>query len=67
MSYVRIQDLLKKTDSMYKLVVMASRRATELNAGAPRLVEEEKAKMTSIALDEILQGKVKLSTNGKAK
>ncbi len=67
MSYVPIQDLLKKTNSMYKLVVMASRRATELNAGAPRLVEEEKAKMTSIALDEILQGKVKLSANGKAK
>jgi DNA-directed RNA polymerase subunit omega len=67
MSYVPIQELLKKTDSMYKLVVLASKRATELNAGAPRLVEEESEKVTSTALEEIFQGKIKVGINGKGK
>ena len=60
MSYVRVQDLLKKTNSLYKLVVLASKRAAELNSGAPRLVEENHEKISSIALEEISQGKVKL-------
>jgi len=60
MSYVPVQDLLAKTDSIYKLVVLASKRAVELNAGAPRLVEVDGEKISSIALEEIAQGKVKL-------
>ena len=60
MSYVPVQDLLAKTDSIYKLVVLASKRAVELNAGAPRLVEADGEKISSIALEEIAQGKVKL-------
>ena len=63
MSYVPIQDLLAKTDSIYKLVVLASKRAVELNAGAPRLVEADGEKISSIALEEIAQGKVKLDKN----
>ena len=67
MSYVPVQDLLVKTNSIYKLVVMASRRAQELNSGAPRLVEvedEKHANAANIALEEIAQDKVKLQ-NGK--
>jgi len=60
MSYVPVQDLLAKTNSIYKLVVLASKRAVELNAGAPRLVEADGEKISSIALEEIAQGKVKL-------
>ena len=60
MSYVRVQDLLATTGSLYKLVVLASKRALELNAGAPRLVEVDKQKISSIALKEIAEGKVKL-------
>jgi DNA-directed RNA polymerase omega subunit len=60
MSYIPIQDLLDKTGSIYKLVVLASKRATELNAGAPKLVEMNHEKVTTIALEEIAQGKVKL-------
>lgn len=60
MSYVPIQDLLAKTGSMYKLVVLAAMRASELNAGAPQLVESEGEKVSTIALEEIAQGKVKL-------
>ncbi|MBL7085157.1 MAG: DNA-directed RNA polymerase subunit omega [Candidatus Omnitrophica bacterium] len=60
MSYVPVQDLLSKTNSIYKLVVLASKRAVELNAGAPSLVETDGEKISSIALEEIAQGKVKL-------
>ena len=66
MSYVRIQDLLEKTDSIYKLVVLASKRAVELNAGAPKLVEIDTEKISSIALEEIARGKVKLE-KGKSR
>ena len=67
MSYVPVQDLLAKTNSIYKLVVLASKRAVELNAGAPRLVEADGEKISSIALEEITQGKVKLKTQEKKK
>lgn len=63
MSYVPVQDLLAKTDSIYKLVVLASKRAVELNAGAARLVETDGEKISSIALEEIAQGKVKINKN----
>jgi len=60
MSYVAIQDLLAKTDSIYKLAILASRRAVQLNAGAAKLVEIDEKKFSSIALAEIAEGKVKL-------
>ena len=60
MSYVPIQNLLSKTGSIYKLVVLASKRAVELNLGSPRMIETEDKKISSIALEEIAQGKVKL-------
>jgi len=59
MSYVPIQDLLSKTGSLYKLVVLASKRAVELNAGAPRMIEANNEKVCSVALEEIARGKVK--------
>lgn len=62
-----IEKLLAKTGgSVYKLVILASRRAAELNAGAPPLVEVSgQEKVSTITLGEILQGKVgmKLGTN----
>lgn len=60
MSYVAIQDLLSKTGSIYKLVILASKRALELNAGAPRMIETDSEKISSIALEEIAQGRVKI-------
>ena len=69
MAYTSVQDLLSKTDSIYKLVILASRRALELNAGAPKLVDADSEKVCTIALEEIAQGKVKLEDTapGKAK
>jgi len=61
MSYVEVQDLLSKTNSIYKLVVLAAKRAGELNAGAPRLIETDSQKISTVALEEIAEGKVKLS------
>lgn len=58
MIYVPLDDLMKRADSVYKLVVLAARRASELNEGAPKLVESESKKTSTIALEEIARGKV---------
>jgi len=56
-----IDTLLNKTGSIYKLVVLASRRAIELGEGAAKLVNAPPdAKVTTIALMEILEGKISL-------
>ena len=58
MGQVPIEELLKRCGSVYKLVILAARRAKEISEGAPALVETPPRKVTSIALEEILQGKV---------
>ncbi len=58
MAYAPLEDLLKNSDSIYKLVIMASKRALELSEGQPKLVESSSDKSATIALEEIAQGKV---------
>lgn len=59
MSYIAMEDLLEKVDSRYKLVILASRRAVELSKGGQRLVDiSPKAKASTIALEEIREGKI---------
>jgi DNA-directed RNA polymerase subunit omega len=58
MAQVPIEDLLKRCGSIYRLVILAAKRAKELADGSPALVEVHHRKATSVALDEILQGKV---------
>ena len=58
MAQVPIEDLLKRCGSIYKLVILAAKRAKEVAEGSPSLVETGHKKVTSIALDEILRGKV---------
>ena len=55
-----IEDLLPKAGmSTYRLVRMASKRALELSEGKPCLVSDvPNDKLTSMALEEIAQGKV---------
>jgi len=54
------EDLIKNTDnSIYKLVILAARRAIELNGGMPRLIEGNLGKNGSVALEEIKEGKIK--------
>ena len=58
MAQVPIEDLLKRCGSFYKLVILAAKRAKEVAEGSPPLVETHQKKVTSIALEEIVQGKV---------
>ncbi|MBU2540300.1 MAG: DNA-directed RNA polymerase subunit omega [Candidatus Omnitrophica bacterium] len=62
MPYIPLEKLIDKTDnSLYKLVVLASKRAFEIAEGAPPLVEKtSSSKPGSIALEEIAQGKVRI-------
>lgn len=54
-----IDKLLDKTHSIYKLIILASKRAIELADGAQRLVDAPAdTKPAHIALDEILAGKI---------
>lgn len=63
--YVPIEPLMEKIGSIYKLVIVAARRALELNDGAPRLVEADpKAKPSTVALAEIAAGKVSMKIKG---
>lgn len=51
-------ELEKQCGSMYKLVIMAAKRAKEIAEGATPLVRLDGAKVASVALEEIRQGKV---------
>ena len=70
MQQAPIDELLKRCPSIYKLVVIAAKRAKELSEGAPKLVETDHKKVSSIALEEIRQGRVVLEgleVEGEAK
>lgn len=58
--YLSTEELLDKTKSVYKLVILASKRALELNSGSPKLVEIDSKRISTIALEEIRQGKVSI-------
>lgn len=58
MSYVDIEKLLEKAGSIYKLVNLASQRASALNEGSPKLIDTNSKSNTTIALEEIKQGKI---------
>ena len=54
-------DLLEKVTSVYKLCNLAAIRAMELNDGMKKLVEAPpNEKLTSVAIKEIAEDKVKL-------
>lgn len=60
MVYVPLEKLLDKSDnSIYKLVILASKRALEIAEGQPKLVGgNAAAKPSTIALYEIAEGRV---------
>jgi len=61
----KLEELLTGKGNRYRLAVIASKRARELNAGAPALIESEVRKTTSLALGEVLQGKIKYERRAK--
>ena len=58
MAQVPIEELLRRCGSVYRLVILAAKRAKEVAEGSPALVETPHRKVTSVALEEILHGKV---------
>jgi DNA-directed RNA polymerase subunit omega len=62
---VSAEELLDKTNSIYKLVILASKRALELNEGSPKLVETESKKASTVALEEIKSGKISMKEKKK--
>ena len=56
---IPVEKLLEKTGSVYKLVIVAAKRALELSEGSPKLVTSSaKEKPALTALREIIEGKV---------
>lgn len=59
MAHFSVEDFKGKIDSMYRLVIVASRRANQVNRPDSRpLVATRSKKPTIIALEEILDGRV---------
>jgi len=53
-----IDEIKQKADSRYTLVIMAAKRARDLVAEKPALVEIENNVPISIAAEEIVQGEI---------
>lgn len=53
-----LEELLKRVDNRYTLVVAAAKRARQILEGAEPLVNIDSNKPVSIALAEVAQGKV---------
>jgi len=62
---IPLENLYSKTHSMYKLVVLASMRALELNAGAAKLTQNEKNDVLQTSLLEIMEGKITYTQAGQ--
>jgi len=59
MKYIPIQKLWDKTQSTYKLVILAARRAIDIGEGSAKLVDSPlDTKPGNIAIQEILEGKI---------
>ncbi|MBR6526281.1 MAG: DNA-directed RNA polymerase subunit omega [Clostridia bacterium] len=56
MNHPPINELVKKSDCRYTLVVESSKRARELVAGAQPLIDPKDRKPVSIAVEEINRG-----------
>lgn len=59
MARVTVEDALPHVDNRFALVLLASKRARQLMAGAPALVEHSKNKAPVLSLREIATGKVR--------
>ena len=68
MAYVPLEELMNDSqNSIYKLVILASRRAIELGTGSEKLVSmAPNAKLTSIALEEIKEDKISYKIKKKS-
>ena len=58
MAQLPIEDLMEHVDSKYRLVIVAAKRAKQLNRGAAPLVQTRSLKPTYEALEEMAAGKL---------
>ncbi len=58
MAKVDLDSLRKQCESVYKLVLIGSKRGKELAEGSKRLIETDTRKVTSVVLEEIEAGKI---------
>lgn len=65
MSYTPREGIFKNGESIYKVTLLAAKRAIELNNGARKLIETKTKKFSTIALEEISEGKVKYKKKEK--
>lgn len=63
---ISVGDLIKKTGSIFKLVILASKRTLQLSEGSPLLVPKDKTvKLSTLALREIKEGKISFKESHK--
>ena len=55
MLYPSINEIRKKADSRYTIVVLAAKRARDITRGVPKLTEADADKPVSIAANEIAE------------
>ena len=67
MAYVPLEKMIDKNPSLYKLVLLAAERANQLNQGSKPLIDSSSKKMSTIALREIYEGKVRIEKENKKK
>lgn len=59
-----LEDLLAHVDSKYRLVIVAAKRAKQLNRGAGPLLTTRSFKPIYVALEEMASGKLQFETEG---
>jgi DNA-directed RNA polymerase omega subunit len=65
---IPMEKLLEKAGTVYKLVIIAAKRALELSEGSPKLVEGgAKEKPAIVALRETSEGKITLKLKKPSK
>ncbi|MBL7003347.1 MAG: DNA-directed RNA polymerase subunit omega [Gammaproteobacteria bacterium] len=62
MARVTVEDCLEHVENRFDLVLLASRRARQISMGADPLVEENNDKPTVIALREIAENLISISS-----
>jgi len=67
MAYMPVGKIFKDAGSIFKLTILAARRAVELNNGANKLITTNTSKFTTIALEEIAAGRVKYKIKASEK
>jgi DNA-directed RNA polymerase subunit omega len=55
MLYPSVNEIRKKADSRYTLVILAAKRARDIIEGKPKLTMAESEKPVSIAANEIME------------